>query len=835
METETWTLPNGLAVLVQEDNSAPVASVQAWVETGSMHEGKYLGGGISHLLEHLLFKGTKTRSGSEFAQRVQDSGGYINAYTSFERTVYWIDIPAKGVEVALELLSDAVFHSTLPADEYAKEQEVIRREFAMGHDDPDRMSGQALFTAAYRTHPYRHPVIGHLEVFNSLTREEVLEYYRQRYVPNNTFFVVVGDIDPARVRATLERFCGPVSRRALPPVFIPEEPPQLGRREAHTEFPTELTRLHMAWHVPAATHPDVPVLDVLSMVLGHGRSSRLYRRLREEARLVHSIDSWCYTPSQPGLWGIDAVLDPDKRRAVEDEVLRAIEEVRREGVAVAELEKAKRQSLAGQLHTFTTMRGKAGELGSNWLLTRNLEFSQGYLEAIQRVTPDAITRVVETYLQDRNLTSVSLNPPGSFTTSAVRDSRSQAGEIQKFELANGLRLLVREDPRLPLVSISACFKAGLLAETPADNGISRLLSKVLIKGTERRTAEQLADEIEATGGSISSEAGNNSLSAFVRVMRPDLELGMDILADVLRRSTLPEKAIAREKEIQLAGIKAEEEEMTVVARNLLRSRLLAGHPYGLRHLGTPESVSRITQADLAAFRDRHLVGRNGVLAVFGDVKAAEVRSLVEAALGDMPAGEPAFASLPQPAPLSAPLQVEEFKEKQQAVLMVGFLGADMYSPDRAPLELIDEASSDLGSRFFIRIREQMGLAYFVGSSHMAGLVRSPFVFYLGTDPMKLAAVQAELMEEIRQLASEGLSAEELSRAKEKLLGQMEIRNQSNDAFAFASALDELYGLGFDHYRDLRKEIEGVTLEEIRRVANRYFLEQPAITAIVRPK
>lgn len=833
-ETHVFTLKNGLTILVQEDHSSPVASVQAWVETGSIHEGEHLGGGISHLLEHLLFKGTETRSGNEFAQKVQDAGGYINAYTSFERTVYWIDIPAKGVDTALELLSDAIFHSVLPPDEYVKEQEVIRREFAMGHDDPDRMAGMALFAAAYRTHPYRHPVIGHLDVFNALTRDQVMGYYKERYVPNNVFFVVVGDIDAAHVREQLEKHCGAVKRQALPPVFIPSEPRQQGRRDEHVEFATELSRLHMAWHTPAATHPDTPTLDVLAMVLGHGRSSRLYRRLREEARLVHSIDAWCYSPGEPGLWGVDAVLDPEKRLQVQDEIVRAIEEVRQDGISEAELAKAKRQSLSGQLQSYTTMRGKASEMGSNWLLTRNLDFSKEFLQGIQRVSTADITRVIDTYLVPRNLTAVSLNPQGSLARSAARSTATQAGEIQKFELPNGLRLLVREDPRLPLISMAAAFKGGLVAEEPANNGISQLLAKVLIKGTDRRTAEQLADEIEAAGGGISSGAYNNRLSAFVRVMQPDLTLGLDILSDVLQHSTLPEKAIAREKEAQLAHIKAEEEEMMSVAGNLMRSHLLKGHPYGLRHLGTPESVSRLTQADLAAFRDRHLVGRNGVLAIFGAVKAGEVRDLVEKAFGAMRAGEPALQSLPQPRQLAQPLQVEELKEKQQAVLMVGFLGADLYSPDRAAIELINEASSDLGSRFFIRIREQMGLAYSVGAYHVPGLVRAPFVFYLGTDPMKLAAVQAELMQEIRQLATEGLSAAELARAKEKLLGQIEIQNQSNDAFAFASAVDELYGLGYDHYKIVRREVEAVTLEDTRRVANEYFLKQPPITAIVRP-
>jgi zinc protease len=829
------TLPNGLEIIVQEDHSAPVVSVQLWVQTGSIHEGTAMGAGISHMLEHMLFKGTTTLSACEFAQRVQDQGGYINAYTSFDRTVYWIDIPAKGAEVALDLLTDAALHSTLPPEEFIKEQEVIRREFAMGNDDPDRVSSTALFANAYREHPYRYPIIGHLDVFNTITREDVMAYYKARYVPNNMFFVVTGDVDAAAVFRRLESLFATTPRAALPPVYLPEEPRQLGRRELHAEFPTELTRLHMAWHVPGTAHADVPALDVLAMIVGHGRSARLYRSIREDKGLAHSVDAWCYAPAQGGLFGVDAMCDPQQRAPIEAEVLRILQEIEHSGVTDAELQKAKRQSLSTQLQAVTTMRGKASDLGSNWLLARSLDFSRDYLRAVEQVDDAAIRAVVSRYLRDSNLTIVSLNPPGAAHPPAVASAVSRAGEIQRFELSNGLRLLVREDPRLPLVSVATAFQAGLLAETAENNGITRLLARVMHKGTAKRTAEQISDEIESMGGGISTDAGNNSLSAFIRVLRPDLKAGLDILADVLCHASLPEKAIAREKEVQLAGIKAEDEEMTSVARTLLRSELMKNHPYGLRGSGTPESVARLTRDDLAAFRDRAVTARNGVISVFGDVKAEEVRALVEQALGKLPAGERAFAKVPQPAPLPSAVTVERNRDKQQAILMVGFLGADIYSKDRAALDLIDEASSDLGSRFFLRIREQLGLAYFVGSSNMLGLVPGPFVFYLGTDPMKLTAVQAELMDEIRLLAREGLTPSELARAKEKLLGQREIRNQSNDSFAFATALDELYGLGFDHYKKTRAEVEAVTLADIKHVANQYFLHQPALTAIVRPK
>ena len=204
ISAQKWVLPDGLTIIVQEDRSAPVASVQAWCATGSIYEDQHLGAGLSHILEHMLFKGTKTRPANAIAQKVQDVGGYINAYTSFDRTVYWIDVPKDGVATALDILSDAMMNSTLPPEEYDKEQEVIRREFAMGMDDPDRMAGQLLFATAYQRHPYRLPVIGQIEVYNQLTQEQVMEYYKARYVPNNLTFVVVGDVDAQEVREQLD-------------------------------------------------------------------------------------------------------------------------------------------------------------------------------------------------------------------------------------------------------------------------------------------------------------------------------------------------------------------------------------------------------------------------------------------------------------------------------------------------------------------------------------------------------------------------------------------------------------------------------------------------------
>jgi zinc protease len=835
VNARVWTLQNGLTIIIEEDHAAPVASLQAWCETGSIDEDKHIGAGLSHILEHMLFKGTEKRSTSEFALKIQDQGGYINAYTSYDRTVFWIDIPSKGVTTALDALSDAMMNSTLPPLEYRKEQEVIRREFAMGYDDPDRMAGYQLMATAFQVHPYRLPVIGHIEIYNQLKRDDVMEYYKLRYVPNNMFIVVVGDVDAEKVHDQLEQFFSNYPRKSLPAVYIPQEPQQLGKRRADTEFPTELTRLNMAWHIPSVTSPDIPALDVLSTILGDGASSRLNQRLREQKQLVNAISAYCYSPGDPGLFGIDANLNPANREAAEKEIGDVIAEVRAKGVTPAEIEKAKRRALGVHLNALTTMRGKAGDLGSNWLLTRNLNFSNEYLSALQKVTPADVQRVLNTYFNDDNLTVSSLNPLGSLKKTDEVEKPPARGEIQKFTLPNGLRLLVREDSSLPLVSMTAVFKAGILAETPENNGITKLCSRVLTKGTKTKSAEQIVSQIESLGGSIASDSGNNSLSIAVRVMKPDIGTGLGLLADVLLNPVFPEKEIQTEKQFQLASLKAEDEEMTSTARNLMRATLYAGHPYALRSNGSPETVSRLTREQIVAYYKQYAVGKNGVIAVFGDVKAAEVKEAVEKLFGGMPSGAEALTKPPEPPALTESKTVEEHKNKAQAILMVAYRGSDLFSPDRPALELIDEACSDLGSRFFIRIREKMGLAYFVGSSQLLGLVPGPFAFYLGTSPQKLDAVKSELLDEIASLARDGLTDSELARAKEKAIGSQDIRNQSEDALAYSCTLDELYGIGYNYYTTEKAQLEAVTLEQAKAVAQKYFLDKPRVIAIVAPE
>jgi zinc protease len=833
------TLDNGLTVIVREDHSAPVVSAQAWAMTGSIHEGRWLGAGMSHVLEHMLFKGTSTRPGSRIDQEVQEAGGYMNAYTSFDRTVYHIDVPNTGARIAMDILCDIMQNATLPADEMAKEKQVILREMDMNQDDPGRRSSRRLFETAYTRSPYRYTVIGYPDIYNELKQDDILAYYHERYAPNNVFFVVTGDVKKDEVLSQIREAYAKNKAKPLPSLVQTAEPKQTAPREVIEEAPIELGHFHFAWHIPELRDPDVPPLDVLAVLLGSGRSSRLYQQVREKQGLVNSADAWTYNPGSTGLFGMSAVVDADKFAKARDAMLAELEKLKAKPVTAAELSKAVKQFISATLATRKTMTGQASDLGGNWLAANDLNFSERYLAAVKRIKPSDLQRVARLYLTTENRTLYALLPKGtSPKTSQVAEKTSDEA-IQKIVLPNGLRLLVKEDHRLPFVEYRAVFQGGVLAETPDNNGITQLLTKLLLKGTKKRTAEDIAREIESVGGSIDTYGGNNSLGVNVETLSSDFKVGLELLADVLLNPTFPASALEREQQVQIAGIREQKDDLLKSASKAMRRTLFGETGYGFDTLGTEETVQKVKTDDVKKFHTQLVTPNNCVLAIYGDVKTRDVKAAVQRAFATWKFSSPA-TPLDQIENRKSKIEnsverVTETRDKKQAVLVIGFAGTTLKSEDRYALELLQEACSDLGSRLFLRIRDQLGLAYYVGAQNFIGLSPGYFAFYTGTEPEKVGLVEQELLKEADLLRREGLTAEELNRAKAKVIGQKKIARQELGSFAMTTALDELYGLGYANSDAEDAKYEAVTLAQVKTAAEKYLKPDAAVIAVVKPE
>ena len=827
------TLDNGLTIIVREDHNAPVVSAQAWCGAGSIHEGRWLGAGLSHVLEHMLFKGTTTRPGSRIDQEVQEAGGYMNAYTSFDRTVYHIDVPNTGAVKAIDILCDIMQHATLPPNELAKEMDVIRREMDMSQDDPGRRASRRLFEVAYTKSPYRFTIIGYPDIFNELKPDDIRGYYHEKYAPNNVFYVIAGDVKNSVVVAQIKTAYAKTKSRAMPPLVLPLELAQTAAREIIEEAAIELGHVHFAWHIPEVRHADIPILDVLAVLLGSGRSSRLHQQVREKQGVVHHVDAWTYSPGLPGLFGVSAVVDGEQFSAARDAILAEVEKVKTNLVSDDELSKAVKQFISATLSSRKTMEGQAQNLGGNWLAANDLNFSERYLAAVKRVTAADVQRVARTYLSAENRTLYALLPEGHTPKVAAHAETNTDHPIQLIELANGLKLLVKEDHRLPFVEFRAVLQGGVLAESETNNGITSLLARLLLKGTPTRNAEQIATEIESVGGHIDSYGGNQSFGVNAEVLSEDFAIGLSLIADVLLNPIFPADELEREREVQLAGIQARRDDLLKSASLAMRRALFGATGFGLDPIGTEASVEKVSVADLRAFHQKLTVPNNCVLAIFGDVKVGEVKAAVEKAFAGWKKSKAISLASQSPA-LTSLKRIEETRDKKQAVLVIGFPGATMFSEDRYALELLQECCSDLGSRLFLRIREELGLAYYVGAQTMCGVAPGYFAFYTGTEPTKVELVEKELLKEAELLRTQGLTTEELKRAKSKIIGGKKISRADLGHLAMTSALDELYGLGWQRSELDDAKYEAVTLEQIKSAAQKYLKPETAVVAVVKP-
>ncbi len=823
---------NGLTVLIKEDKSHPVVSLQYWVGTGSMNEGHWQGSGLSHLLEHLVFKGTENYSGQDLARKVQERGGHWNAYTSVNRTVYYIDGPAESWQIFLNLLTELVFCPTFPEEEVEREKEVVRREMAMYADDPDSVAYQLLMQTLYLKHPRRWPVLGEPASFDCLTRQDVLDYHASRYVPNNVVLSIAGDVDAAEILSHLELLVEDFKARPLNRELIPHEPHQFGSRTVRKEFAVPYSKLNLAWRLPCSGHPDTPALSALSSILGGGRSARFYEKFHDRLGLVYSIEVHSnQSESDEGAFTISMDVDRAQRDKVRDLVLQELRNLAEEDFT-EDLKRVCKQTRVSRLRRRSSAAGVASEMGADWFGARNLNLSSEWQEAIERVTTEDLHRVCSTWLSAPNVTEVSLDPLGS---NAVEEGGASSGAeavMSEHVLGNGMKVVIREDHRLPLAYACLAFKGGCRAENEHDAGVTDLMSECLLKGTATRSAADIARFLEDIGGAINTSTGNNSLSVGCQILAEDLDAGLELMADVVMNPSFPEDAFLREKESFVADAEEDQEDPLSVAFRQER-RVAYGHvSYGNAPSGTPESLSSLTVQDVRDQYERIICASNAVICISGDVRKEEVLPLLEKHLGGMRAGTPPVLT-PTPA-LQAGREVAVL-DKQQAVLVVGMPGVDVASPEMAQALLFQSWCSDMAGPVFTSIREEAGLAYYASSSLFIGMDAGGICFYLGTSPEQLEEAGQRLEETLKMIYERGMTEEELERTKASALSSRLLAMQSNGTLCQMLALDILFGLPLDGFEQQTVAIRNMTLDQVNAFIKKTLdPAQPRSWSIVRP-
>ncbi len=829
-----YTLPNGLKVLLKEDHSAKLVSAQVWVKTGSIHEGAFLGGGLSHFVEHMLFKGTKKRSGQDITREIQTVGGHINAYTSFDRTVIYIEAPSEAVKLAVDLLADTALDSVMPEDEVARDREVILREIDMSLDDPDRQVSRALFRNAFREHPYCQPVIGHREIFETITRDDLWQYYRARYAPNNITFIAVGDFDVESMRRDVDDKFGRFARRSLSPVCVPEEPGQLALREEHLCGDVQICRGGTAFKIPGLNHPDAPAMDILASILGSGHSSILWRRLREERKLVKDIDISIWNPGSSGLFWISYVCEPDKREAVQEALLEEIRRAAKSDLTAGRIKKAIRQAVVSEVNVRKTMGGQAVRLGLAEVVVGDLGYPQRYFQRIQDVEEKTLLRLINDYLVPDQMTAVSLSAPPQVKTAKVGGNHNKTPEdFELITLKNGARLLYQRDGRLPKVNLRVVSLGGPLYEDNRLRGITGLLATLLTKDTESRSASAIAESIEGVGGAFGEFAGNNTFGLSLEVLSQDFDLAVSLLEEALLAPAFLDEALDMEREAQIAQVKEDMDEIFDRGKKALRKRFFGDHPFRLDTYGEIDTMREITISDVRALNGKLLIGPNVVISLAGDFDPDHALPALQDLMNKLSdrkfeRQDPSFAGPPKAG------RFTETMQREQAVVFQAYPDPGFVKPDFYIAELVEEVLNDMSGRLFTKVREERSLAYFVGANRVIGLTSGMFYFYSGTHPASFEEVLAEFDAEVARLVAGQVTEEELHRCQVRLKVQKRMGLQTIAARAMQAALNAIYGEPINDWKRYDDHIDAVTPDELQRFACERFDPGKKVSLVIKP-
>lgn len=845
-------LANGLTLLLRESRLAPVADLQIWALVGSADErpGEE---GLAHFHEHMLFKGTARRGVGDVAAEVEGAGGRINAYTSFDVTVYHATMPSDAIATGVDVLVDSLRNSSFDAEEVRRETEVVLEEIRRSEDSPGHVLGDAVFSEAYRVHPYGRPILGPASNVASFDRERVIAFFSRWYTPDNLVVVAAGDFDSRELaeefRAAFEGAEPGNARRARA-----SEPARSSMRSVVLTRPFERVRLDLCWPGPRFRDPVATHLDLLSFILGECESSRLVRGVKERDGMVDRIDSSSYTPLDPGIFSVNIEVDAPRALDAIETVVDEIARLSAEPVSQDELERARANFLASEHFERESVSGMASKLGAFHNLGGDWRGEALYLDAIRNATPGDLQRAAQAHLDPQRVMVGALLPEGeaggldeakivgAAQRGAERSKRafsaarrvSSKDEIISYEFTNGVKLHVQRRREVPVVSLRGAFLGGLLAEGADTAGLTNFTASMWMRGTRSRSASDFARAVENLASDVDGFSGRNSLGITVDVTSDKLEASLDLMAEVLLEPAFDEEEIERERRDVLAAIERREDRLAQLAYLLFTETLFERHPYRLPMSGTRESVGRFDAAAIRAHHERLIRSENLVMAVSGDVDPDEVARAISMRLAALPSGGFDF---PSPEVESAPEAIrtaELVKDRAQAHLVLGFAGLSVSDPDRHTLEVIAQVLAGQGGRLFLELRDRQSLAYSVSAVNVEGLAPGFFSVYIATAPDKVEQARVGILRELERLISEPPTDDELSRAKRYLIGSFAIDGQRNSSHAAHMALDGLYGLGVANRQRYPAEITAITKEEVLRVA-RAILRLDAYTlALVRP-
>jgi zinc protease len=843
-----FKLSNGLDVLIKEDHANKVATIQYWVMVGSADE-EQRELGISHLIEHMAFKGTERRGVGNIASEIEALGGRINAYTSWDQTVFHVTLPSSKTGEGMDILTDAVLRPAIDPAELEKEKKVVLEEILEGKERPERKASQLLFDTAYVESPYKFPIIGYKETVENLTRDDILAFRKKWYVPENMFVLIVGDVDSAQVKAQIQQLTAELKPQGF---FRPARSAEPNQKEILASLVRDgnarETHLNIAFHIPSAQSNDMHALDLAADILGGTEGSRLVGILKKEKGLVHSISTSTLTHRMSGLFVISALLDAKNVVPATHLVMEEIARLANEPPSPEELQRVKVQMESQHVYARESVQGMARSIGGYASEFGDPNYEEKSLRLSATVTPEELSQAVKRYLEPPNV-SVSVLAPedadAQVTTEVLKktiasiDGRKEITDTkvssreaaQNFTLPNGVRVVLVPDGSNPVATARIAYLGGKRFETKSTEGIMNFIAQMLTKGTTKMFEMEILRKLEDMGGKLVGFSGHDSFGLSGTFFSRHLEDGLQLLAHLSMDSAFPSDKVERERSLILNQIKTEPDRPIQYAISVLNQTLFPSHPYGFNTGGKVKSVSGFSRDELKRAYERFSVPSNTVITVVGDMDSGRVKALIGAIFGKIPARTPHTPEVAQEHPLNTLQEKIVRIPRAKAHLAIGFRGTTLSDEDRYPLEVLNNILAGQGGRLFTNLRDKESLAYTVTSFDRPGLDTGLFAVYMACEETKVDRAVTGLLQEIQKLRENSASETELNRSINNIIGNHLIALQSSAARAENIGSNTLYGLGHDYEKHYLKKIADVKADDVLRVAKKYL--DPERSAMVK--
>jgi zinc protease len=764
----------------------------------------------------------------------------------------------------MKIEADRMVNSRIDQADLDAEMTVVRSELEGGENSPGRLLWQAVVSTAMHAHPYRWPVIGWRSDVENVSRDAMYRYYRTHYGPNNAVAVVVGDVGAAEALRLVRKHFGSIKAIPKPPQVHTVEPPQRGERRVTVRRAGSLPSVLIAWKAPAALHPDSYALDVLSGVLGDGRTSRLYQALVEKG-IASRIDAGAPNLRDPFLFTVNATARPGVTAdRLETALLEEVERVTAAPITADELGRVQRRAEAQFIFETSSVTAQARQLGY-WAMIGDWRYLTTYLDRIRALTPaDVQTVARRTFVADARTVGHFIPSDGGAPAAplpretSARVDRPKRGDrpiplpqpsaakpanrrVTRFRLDNGISVIVQESQATPTVALRASVTAGLLVEPAERPGLAGVTATMLSRGTERRSALEFATALEDVGAGLSAGADALTTTVLGHALTRDFDMVLDLLAEMLRQPAFPAADFDRVKGEALAAIaQAKTNPDRVVARAFERAVYPPGHPLRPQTFEEAEAtIAATTREDLAAFHRRQYGPDGMIVVVAGDVTPERVREALQKRLGDWARNPDAKRVVLPDLPLqAAPAKVEiPIPDKSQTAIMWGHAGGlRRNDPDFYATQVLSTilGGGALVSRLGSSIRDEQGLAYSVYSYFDASLFPGPFRAVLGTNPANAKKAVAALEAEIQRIRRDGVTDREVAEAVAYLTGRFPLRLETNAGVAETLWGMEFFGLGDDYIDRYASYYRAVTVAQANAAARAHLHPDRATLAVAGP-